>query len=177
MAQIFREPNKLKLPKSQHEVEEFAAKKGLRLCQGCGAVYYKKHWQRSLEKLNLAETENLAKKDQTVKFTLCPACAMIANKQYEGRLIIKNVPDKLAEELENLIRGFCERAYNRDPMDRLIDIKKLSSGDWEVTTTENELANKLGKKIKDHFNKTKTRTIFSAEPGDVAEVTVEFPRG
>lgn len=176
MAELFKKPHNIKLPKSQHEVEEFADKKGLLLCQGCGAAYYKKHWHRSLEKLNLAETESVAKKDKSVKFTLCPACTMIANKQYEGRLIIKNIPDKLAEELESLIRGFCERAYDRDPLDRLIDIKKLSNGDWEVTTTENELANKLGKKIKDNFNKTTTRTIFNAEPGDVTEVTVEFQK-
>lgn len=46
---------------------------------------------------------------------------------------------------------------------------------WEVTVTENQLANKLAKKIKDHFNKVTAKTRFAGAPSDVAEVTIEFP--
>ncbi len=163
--------------KSRFQSEEFGGgKKGLLICNACKAVYYKKHWHQSLEKLNLPESANLAKVKKggaPVKFVLCPACQMIKNHQYEGIIIIKNIPAKLAAELESFIKGFCRRAYDRDPLDRLIAVKK-SGNNWEVTVTENELANKLGKKIQNLFNNVKAKTVFAGEPSDVARVTVEF---
>lgn len=181
MAHIFHNPNNIKLPKSQHEVEEFAAKGGLVLCENCGAAYHKKRWHHGIEKLNLAETESLEnpKKDKKVHFVFCPACQMIKNKQYEGRITIKNMPEEYSEKLEELAEGFGKRAYDRDPMDRLIEIKKLparpgENGNWVITTTENELASKLANKIKSAFNKVKSKTHFAPEPSDVAEITIEF---
>ena len=55
----------------------------------------------------------------------------------------------------------------------LEEVKKLENGNWEITTTENELANKLAHKIKDSFN-VKSKTKFAPEPSDVAEITIEF---
>lgn len=157
------------LPQSQHEVEEFgAAKAGLKMCRDCDSVYFKKSWHPNLGNVDIS-----GNKDLPIKFVLCPACQMIKNKQYEGRITIKNVPEKSAVKLEELIRGFCERAFQRDPLDRLIEIKKNDS-EWVVTTTENQLANKLTNKIRDSFNRVKTKTKFNKEPGDVAEITVEF---
>lgn len=174
MTQQFKKSYNVKLPKSQHEVEEFGkGKKGLLMCSTCGAVYYKKHWHHDLERLNKAESMNVSKKDTRIKFVLCPACAMIKNKQYEGRVMIKNVPKENVEKLDELIENFCRCAYDIDPMDRLIAIKK-SGPNWEVTVTENQLANKLAQKIKGTFNRVKTKTHFAPEPSDVAEVTVEF---
>ncbi len=159
---------KVKLPKSGHEIQEFGGgKKGILVCEDCDAAYYKKFWHHSL--LNLKS----AKEDVPVNFTLCPACKMIKNRQFEGKVTILNVPEKSSKELINLIKGFCDRAYSRDPLDRLIEIKKLKDS-LAVTVTENELANKLGRKIKDAFNKVKVKTSFSAAPSDVALVTVEF---
>jgi NMD protein affecting ribosome stability and mRNA decay len=176
MSKIFHNPHRIKLPKSQHEVEEFAAKKGLVLCSECGAVYYKKHWHHSIEKLNLSETGRVSKgkKDISLKFVYCPACLMIKNHQYEGRIIIKNLPDKYAGQLRELVEAFCRRAYERDPMDRLIGIKKSGIKNWEITLSENELANKLTHKIKDTFNEAKSEVRFASEPSDVAEITLEF---
>lgn len=177
MAKIFKKPYNVNLPKSQHEVEEFGpGKKGLVMCQNCDSTYFKKSWHHDLKGVNVSE-----KKDMPIKFVLCPACLMIKNKQYEGRITIKDVPEKFAVKLEELIRGFSRRAFERDPMDRLIEIKKArsaSSGrvcsEWVVTVTENQLANKLAQKIKTSFSGVKTRTKFNKEPGDVAEVTVGF---
>jgi NMD protein affecting ribosome stability and mRNA decay len=167
---------KVSLYKSKYEFEEFGpGKRGLIVCRQCEAVYYKKRWHHSWEKLNFPESINLAKVKKggsSVKFVLCPACQMIKNHQYEGILTIKNVPAKLKKELIGFINGFCRRAYERDPMDRLIGIK--DGKELIVTVTENELANKLGKKIQNLFNNVKTKTIFSPEPSDVARVTVEF---
>src|SRR3989338_1289685 len=170
MANLFKKSYSVKLPKYQHEVEEFGkGKKGLAVCKNCSSVYFKKSWHHGLERIKLTGKE----KDLPLNFILCPACQMIENKQYEGRLIIKNVSEKLADQLGDLVAGFCRRVYERDPMDRLIAIKKTGSA-WEVTVTENELANKLANKIKNAFNKIKVSRRFSKEPSDVIEVTIEF---
>lgn len=161
---------KIKLAESKAALEEFGGgKKGITVCEECDAAYYKKFWHHSL--LNLKS----AKEDTLVNFTLCPACQMIKNKQFEGKITILNIPEELSEELVNLIKGFCGRAYSRDPMDRLIELKK-SKGKMVVTTTENQLANKLAKKIKDTFNKVKVKTTFSKDPSDFADIRVEFLR-
>lgn len=163
---------KVKLPKSGHAMEEFGGgKKGLIICEKCSNFYYLKSWHHSADAY-IARREN---KDMPVKFALCPACLMIKNKQYEGRVAIKNVPEKLQKELINLIEGFCKRAYQRDPLDRLIAAKKEGK-DLVVTTTENELANKLAQKIKNTFNNVKTKTTFSKDPSDFADIRVEFSK-
>lgn len=170
MSNIFHNPDRIKLPKSQHEVEEFSSGKGIILCSTCGAAHFKKRWYHGLEKLNFSE-----KSDLPVKSSMCPACTMIKNKQYEGRITIKNLPDKYVGELQKLAEGFGKRAYERDPMDRIIVIRKLVNSNWEITTTENELANKLAHKIKTTFN-AKSKTHFAPEPSDVAEITIEFDK-
>lgn len=174
MSEQFKKSYNVKLPKSKSETEEFGpGKTGLEICSTCGAVYYKKHWHRNLESLNFPDITNAVKKDASIKFILCPACAMVKNHQYEGRVVIKNAPAEKAAKLEELIESFCRRANGIDPMHRLIGIKK-SENIWEVTLTENQLANKLSKKIKDVFHSVKTRTHFAPEPSDVAEAVVEF---
>lgn len=159
---------KVKLPKSQHEFEEFGGgKKGLVFCPDCRAAYYKKSWHHSEVDLKSA------KENMQVTFVRCPACQMVKNHQYEGKIVIKNAPANLREELMNLIRGFGERAYHRDPMDRVIEAKKEGK-DIVVTTTENQLANKLAKKIQSTYNNVKAKTSFMKEPSDTALAIVEF---
>ena len=169
MSNIFQSKGrKVKLPKSGHALEEFGGgKKGLVLCSECREVYYKKSLHHSL--LDLKSLNESAQ----VNFVLCPACKMIKDGQFEGRIIISGVPQNLMIELLNLIKGFCKRAYQRDPMDRLIDIKRAKDS-FIVTTTENQLANKLAQKIKNTFNNVKTKTTFSKDPSDLVDIKVEF---
>ncbi len=155
---------------SRHEAEEFPAKKGIVLCDDCGAAYFKKRWFHGLEKINIPE-----KSDLPVSHAICPACSMIKNGQYEGRITMKNFPEESAQELEGLVRGYAERAHDRDPMDRVIDINK-DGQNWVITTTENQLANKLAQKIKSAFSKAKSRTKFAPEPSDVAEIVIDFSK-
>ncbi|MBI2024984.1 MAG: hypothetical protein HYT03_02795 [Candidatus Harrisonbacteria bacterium] len=175
MAKIFKKTYDVKLPKARSEVEEFYAKKGILICSDCGAVYWKKHWHHGLEKLNKSETISISefKKEKNLRFLPCPACQMIKNHQYEGRITIKNFPSNSVAKLEELVSGFGDRAYDRDPMDRVIKVEKVS-GNWVITTTENELANKLARKIKSVFSKLKSRVKFAPEPSDVAEIIIEF---
>lgn len=164
-----------KFPGSRKSAEEFPAQKGVVLCKTCGAAYHKKSWRHGIEDFNKGETESISsgKKDVPVKFELCPACKMIKEHQYEGRITIKNLPAESEKSLKELAQGFGKRAYEQDPMHRLIEIKN-DGGNWVITTTENEMANRLAHKIKTSFSHVKSRTKFAGDPSDVAEITIEF---
>ncbi len=164
-----------KYPGSRKSAEEFPAQKGVVLCKTCGAAYHKKSWRHGMEEFNKAETASISsgKKDVPVKFAICPACQMVKDHQYEGRITIKNLPEASEQALRELVEGFGKRAYDRDPMDRLIAIKN-DGGHWVITTTENEMANKLAHKIKTSFSHVKSRTHFAGDPSDVAEISIEF---
>ncbi|MBI3046173.1 MAG: hypothetical protein HYY86_01340 [Candidatus Harrisonbacteria bacterium] len=172
MAEIKKTAKRLnfKNPRLRRDAHEFpGGGKGLVICEKCDIFYYQKSWHHNADAF-IAKREN---KDLPVKFAVCPACQMIKNRQYEGEVIIRNVPEKLKNEVINLANAYCDRAFLKDPLDRLAAIGFVGS-DISVRVTENQLANKLGKKIKDAFNKVKTKTSFQKSPGDVARVIVEF---
>ena len=97
-------------------------KGGLIFCKSCNSVYYKKSWHH-----NLRYYKNL-REDLAVSFMLCPACKMIESKKFEGQIVINDLPKNLHENAINLIEAFCHRARQKDPMDRLIDVKKTNGG-------------------------------------------------
>src|SRR3989344_575026 len=94
--------------------ENQKGKQGIVFCGTCNAVYYKKAWHH-----NLRYYKNL-REDLKVSFTTCPACLAIKNNEFEGRITINNVPKNITEHLANLVRAFTHRAYQKDPLDRLI---------------------------------------------------------
>ncbi len=165
---MFGRKHEVSPQRSRHEGQEFSSHKGIVVCNDCGAAYFKKRWVHGLE-----EVKNKDNKDEPVSFSICPACAMIKNKQYEGRITIKNLPEKHAKDLEDIVRGFSKRAFERDAMHRLIEVKK-EGVNWVITTTENEMANKLAHHIKESLRAVKSRTHFAPEPSDVAEIIIEF---
>lgn len=159
---------RVKLPPPKAEEEEFGkGKKGIIICPQCDARYFKKSWHHTFRGFKSFE------KDVPIKFKLCPADEMIKRRQYEGRIVIKNIPTKIAGDLERMIRGLAETAYKADPMDRLITLKK-NGGSWEVTFTENQMARKIARRIEGSYH-TKAVTKFAGEPSDVVQITVMFP--
>jgi len=141
--------------------------KGIVFCGTCGIAYYKKAWHHNLRYFKSFE------KDTPVAFRTCPACQMIKNKQFEGKVTLLNVSPKYQQEVERLVRAYGERAYQRDPLDRVIAVKKTKGG-YEVTTTENQLAQKLAHKIAETFKAARPSISHSASPSDVAYITVTF---
>lgn len=142
---------------------------GLIFCDICNAVYYKKSWHHALG----TELKKI-KETAPIRFTQCIACAMITRGEFEGEIIIENSTEKIRTELLPLIKSFCKRAYEHDPMDRLIAIKK-EGGVLRVTTTENQLAVRLTKKIKEVFKKGEVVTIhYSPKPSAVARIKIVF---
>lgn len=158
--------NKIILPRNE-EHKFSKGKLGLIFCKVCEAVYYKKSWHR-----NLRDYKNL-KENLGVKFSLCPACEIIKNRQFEGEIIIKNAPAEILNDLKHLIESFCKKAYERDSQHRLIGVKEIKA-DLIITTTENQLAVKLAKKIKETFKKTEMKISYSPAPSDVVYVKLKF---
>jgi len=149
----------------KHKISK--GKSGLVVCERCDAVYYKKSWHRDLRNY-----KNL-KENLPISFSLCPACEMIKNRQFEGEIIIKNVPIKIKDGLINLVKTFSKRAFERDPMDRLIAVKETKEG-IRITLTENQLAVKLAKKIKQTFKKVEMKISYFPAPSDVVYIRLTY---
>lgn len=161
--------NRLEIKASRTDWRENPkGKQGIVFCKVCNAVYYKKAWHH-----NLRYHKNL-REDLKVSFTTCPACLAIKNNEFEGRIIISSVPKNITEHLTNLVHAFTHRAYQKDPLDRLIAIKKTNGG-MEITTTENQLAVRLAKKIEDVFKKSTAKITYARSSRDKAvDIKMEF---
>lgn len=158
--------NKIILPRTEeHELPKGG--QGLLLCKECNAAYYKKSWHR-----NLRNFKNL-REDLPVKFSLCPACKMIRNKQFEGEIVISGVPADVEDNLIHLVELFGRRAEQKDNQHRIISIQK-NRAELVITTTENQLAVKIAKKIRDTFKKVNIKTSYSPRPSDAAYIKLEF---
>ncbi len=170
MKNMFKRPYNIMLYKERAEFEEFGrAQKDFRLCRVCHAIYYSKSWHH-LRTINISGV----KKRETLWITKCPACKMVADNQYEGLVSIKNIPSRFENELQNMIKAYARRAYEKDCQHRLIALNKKDQSNWMVTTTENQLANRLAQKIRDVFDKVDVKISYSKEPDDVERVKVSF---
>jgi len=153
--------------KSAKEREEFGGgKQGVILCPVCKAAYYKKSWHHDIAHF-------AGKEDMPVNFLLCPADQMIKDKQYEGKVVVKNVSGETEIEVANLIKNIGFSAFEKELMHRLISIEKVK-GELVVLTTENQLAVSMAKKVGEAYKKAKVKISFAKEPNDVAIAVVEF---
>ena len=98
---------------------------------------------------------------------------MIKERLFEGKILLKNVPKKEEREILNFVSAYGQRAWDRDPMHRVIAAKKTSEG-IVVTTTENQLANKMARKLAQVFNKVTKEISFSPGPSDIVYITITF---
>lgn len=154
---------------AQHE--QFGRQpKELVLCPSCQNVKFQKHWHSKKEGSGF---ENFRSQKGLLKRERCPACSMIANHTFEGELFLQGFPDKYRTELLNLIAAFGRRAEERDPQDRIIAVENAASG-LRVTTTEDETAVKLARKIEDAYKTVDLSISYSSEPNEVSRVHLEY---
>ena len=169
---MFKLHKQIMLYPERSEFQEFGApKNSYQFCRECEAIYYNKSWHHP-ETFDINEIQ--MRHGQTMPTTLCPACKMIADHQYEGILTITNIPKKSVGELYHMIQAYGHRAYAEDCQHRIINFYHPNLELWTVTTTENQLANKLGQKIKDVFDKVTVKISYSAQPDDLMRVNVHF---
>lgn len=155
-------------PQSKKEEAEFGP--GLKefiICRDCNAAYYDKSWHHGLEDYKHF------KKDKKINFKTCFACQMIKNKQYEGMVTIENFPKDSMSDLINLIKNIGERAFKRDPLDRIIKLKQ-DKNKIIVTTTENQLVISIANQIKCAFKNYKPKQEVNwSEREDVTRITLK----
>jgi len=156
-----------KIEKAKSEEQEYGAgKKDFVVCERCNAVYYYKSWKHGF-----ADYKHL-NENKNIKFEICPACRMIKDKKFEGKIVLENVPSEHKQDILNNIKNTGERAYKRDPMDRIISVKK-SGKKIEVLTTENQLARIIARQVTSAYKNAKSDISWSKEEG-VARVVVTF---
>jgi len=149
--------------RSRKEESEFGlAEKEFLKCSNCGVVYFDKSWRRGL----LEEKQEHLQENRQFKFTLCPACKMIRNKLFEGELIIKiknqNTKIKIKEDILNTIKNSNKQAQERDPLDRILWMEDKGD-EVRIFTSENQLAVRIGKKLKSSFSGSKLEIRHSDE--------------
>lgn len=179
-----------KLPKARREEEEFGPGKiDYSICPQCHCVYFNKSWHHSLE-----QDIKRFREEKQVKFQLCPACQLIKDGGFEGEIIIESVPERFKEEIKTLTKNFGKRAFEQDPMDRIISIKEKTVKrpttrrkkgaasrkefeglkDIEILTTENQLAVRLAKKIDEIFGGKPKTSIGHSEKEDIVRIRISF---
>lgn len=179
-----------KLPKARKKGEEFGPGEiDYLICPECHCVYFNKSWHHSLE-----QDIKRFREEKQVKFQLCPACQLIKDERFEGEVIVENVPERFKEEIKTLIRNFGKRAFEQDPMDRIISIKEKTVKrptarrkrgaasrkefeglkDIQILTTENQLAVRLAKKIDEIFGGKPKTSISHSEKEDIIRIRISF---
>ncbi|MDX1535412.1 MAG: hypothetical protein R3346_01490 [Candidatus Spechtbacterales bacterium] len=144
-------------------------KSDILMCPECSAVYYYKSWHH-----NLREYKELTD-DKNVEFKLCPADIMKKHGLFEGLVSIENFPKHLKDEIINQIHNITDHAFNRDPMDRLLELH-VTDNRAEVKTSENQLALSVARQVHKAHKNTELSTKLSK--GDsVARARVWWPRG
>ena len=179
----------LRIPRSKKIEQEYGpGRTDILVCKKCGAFYWHKSWHH-----RLSDYPKL-KESKEVRFVLCPACQMILDKKYEGEIILRNVPEAFKGDIKKLIESYGKRAFETDPMDRIISIKeerlrRVSTerkrgaasrkefkglNNIRILTTENQLAKRLAKKINEVYGRKLRLFISHSHQEDVSRIKIDF---
>lgn len=117
------------------------------LCEDCGAVYRNKRWYVD-EEMTAA-----VRKDPDAKQTVCPGCRKIRDN-FAGGIVTLRGDFLIAhkQDLMNLIKNEEERARGFNPLERIISVKENGSGNIVVSTTNEKMAQRIGKAVKKAFS-------------------------
>ena len=120
---------------------------GAAVCEGCQAVYRNKRWYAD-EELFAASL-----KDPATTRTVCPACLKIRD-DFPGGIVTLRGAYVLThkQDILNLVRNEEERARGFNPLERVMTIRENGYGSIVVSTTNEKLAQRLGRAIKKAFH-------------------------
>ena len=149
-----------------------AGPSGVVRCPECFSYYYENCWHDQF--LSWEQLARLHCTPGSVGHRQCPACSMIRSGHFEGKVVIKHAPENLQRLLlSTLIKLICIGSREKDCQQRLIAISEKDEN-ITVTTTENQLAIILAKKIKDVFKKVDVLIRPGDLPSDATLATVDF---
>lgn len=115
-------------------------------CSECQALYQRRHWFFDHDAY-IRETMQ-----PTTRMVLCPACQKIRDRYAEGQVTLQPSAFLSAhkDEVVRLIRNEEERAKGVNPLERIVEIKEEDGG-LVVTTTNEKLAQRIGRTLKSTF--------------------------
>jgi hypothetical protein len=123
------------------------ASKSVSMCEGCQAVYMNKRWYAD------SVVYTSSKKKLEIVTVVCPACMKIRDNFPGGIVTLKGdyvLPHKT--DLMNLVRNEEERARGLNPLERVIAVKENGFGSIVISTTNEKLAQRIGRAIKKAFH-------------------------
>lgn len=123
------------------------AAQSISVCEKCHSVYKNKRWYAD------RNLYHIAKQKPESRETVCPACMKIRDNFPGGILTLKGgyvVGHK--QELMKLIKNEEERARAFNPLERIMSVQENGSGKLVVSTTNEKLAQRLGRSIKKAFH-------------------------
>lgn len=122
------------------------ASRSVSVCGGCRAVYMNKRWYVE------GDVARMTKQVAETKLTVCPACLKIRDNFPGGIVTLKGdyVLSHKAE-LMNVVKNEEERARGFNPLERVMSIKENGHGSIVISTTNEKLAQRLGRAIKRAF--------------------------
>lgn len=120
-------------------------------CTECRALYQRRHWFFDADAY-MRETMQ-----PTTRMVLCPACQKIRDRYAEGQVTLHASPFLTAhkDEVLRLVRNEEERAKGINPLERIVELKE-SDNEIIVTTTNEKLAQRIGRTLKHSFQGTTT---------------------
>lgn len=125
--------------RSVRSLEPYRPKAGLpegTSCKGCGIIYRNKRWQIETAPPGRAAGE-----------ILCPACQRIAGQDPAGVVTLSGpYLAQHKEEILNTVRQQERKHREKNPLGRIMEIKE-EDGQITVTTTEDKLAQKIGREV------------------------------
>jgi hypothetical protein len=123
------------------------ASRKISVCEGCHSVSKNKRWYADPDiydaAIKLLDTATM----------VCPACLKIRDNFPGGIVTLKGayvLPHK--QELMNLIKNEEARAHGFNPLERVMSVKENGYGNIVVLTTNEKLAQRLGRAIKKAFH-------------------------
>jgi hypothetical protein len=123
------------------------ASRKISVCEGCRAVYMNKRWY-----VSGAVDETVLRSPDAAKI-VCPACLKIRDNFPGGIVTLKGnyvLPHK--KDLMKLIKNEEDRARGLNPLERVMSVKENGYGSLVISTTNERLAQRLGRAIKKAFH-------------------------
>ncbi|AJE02002.1 BCAM0308 family protein [Geobacter pickeringii] len=112
------------------------------LCRKCNALYRNKRWSVDEGELKKAKSE-----EGSLNAVVCPACQRMADNNPAG--IVTFAGDYLLaheDDILNTIRNIETKSRVKNPLGRIMEISQ-DKNVLTVSTTEDKLAQKLGREI------------------------------
>lgn len=153
---------------SRTDAEEFGpGKAGVVFCSEGDAAYYDKSWHHDLEKYRALSEE------KAVAFKLCPFHIMKKNRQWEGEVRLMGIPEDAKSDMLRAAENISSEARRRDPMHGILDIATKNTT-TSIYTSENQLAQRIAKRIQESHKHHVAHTIHRAAGSDAVLITLSW---